>query len=157
MRYTKTTKWQTIITAALVVAFIAACSGGNYGKIRYSKEVGQSFQTLEMIDDYNYYYAGRANRPSAIIGIDSEFEFSSDLWTFIETDEFETMVGRLSPPEYGFLNGSYILTPDERQAGVWYSWVNTHSVKFDGNRIMISDPEPFSDADSPGGGRRSRF
>jgi hypothetical protein len=147
MRYRKTIKWQTKIAAALMVAFIVSCSGGHYGKIRYSKEVGQAFQQYEMIDDYNYYYAGRANRPSAIIGIDSEFEFSSDLWTFIEADEFETMVGRLSPPEYPFLSGSFILTPDERQAGVWYSWVNTHWVKFDGNRIMISDPEPFSDAD----------
>ena len=129
-----------------VVVSLAACSG-KYGKFRHSEEVGQAFKNLEMLNDYSYYYSGRANRPSAIIGIDSEFEFSSRFWTSIESDEFETMVGRMSPPEYGFLNGSYILTPDERQAGVWYSWVNIHSVKFDGNQLMIPSPEPWADAE----------
>ena len=144
----KSMNWWTVFVVLCSVGVMASCGSGHYGKIRYSKDVGQAFENFEMIDEYDYYYAGRANRPSAIVGIDSEFEFGSEYWTFIEADEFETMVGRLSPPEYPFLNGSYILTPDERQAGVWYSWVNTHWVKFDGNRITISDPEPFSDADS---------
>ena len=137
--------WIAIVTTLMIVS-IVACSG-KYGKFRHSEAVGQAFKNYEMVDDYSYYYSGRANRPSAIIGIDPEYEFSSQLWTYIESDEFETMVGRMSPPEYGFLNGSYILTPDNRQAGVWYSWVNIHSVKFNGNQVMISSPEPFADAE----------
>lgn len=153
MRYSiKSFNWWIAIWVAFMVVFLTACSG-RYGKFRYSQEVGQAFQNLEMFDDYDYYYSGRRNRPSAIIGIKPEFEFNSRFWTFIETGEFETMVGRMSPPEYGFLNGSYILTPDERQAGVWYSWVNIHSAKFDGNQVMIPSPEPFADADGPASDR----
>lgn len=153
MRHTiKSFNWWIAIGVAFMVVFLAACSG-TYGKFRYSKEVGQAFQDLQMLDNYEYFYSGRANRPSAIIGIDPEFEFSSRFWTSIDSDEFETMVGRMSPPEYGFLNGSYILTPDERQAGVWYSWVNIASVKFDGNQIMIPSPEPFSEIEGAATGR----
>jgi hypothetical protein len=52
------------------------------------------------------------------------------------------MVRRLSPPTYGLLSGAYLIAPDGRRAGVWYSWVNTVSARFDGNRIIISFPDP---------------
>ena len=134
---------------AIMVAIISACSG-NYGRLRYSPEVGQAFQDFEMLNGYEYYFSGRSNKPSAIIGVDPAFDFESRFWTVINPDEFQTMVGRLSPPEYGFLKGAVMLTPDGRKAGVWYSWVRIASVRFDGNRLMISDPEPFADADSSG-------
>ena len=145
-------------TGSLIAAFItdlvlmAACSP-NYGKLQYNNEVGLAFQNFEMLDDYEYYFSGRPNKPSAIIGIDPAFEFESRFWNVIEPEKFETMVGRLSPPEYGFLYGAVMLTPDGRKAGVWYSWVRIASVKFDGDRIIVNSPEPFADADGPGFGK----
>ncbi len=141
-------KWFAVL-AALAMAFVAACSG-NYGRLQYNNEVSLAFQKFETLDNYNYYYSGRQNKPSAIIGIDPAFEFSSRFWTVIEPDQFETMVGRLSPPEYGFLNGAYMLAPDGRKAGVWYSWVKITSFKFDGDRIIVNSPEPFADLDGRG-------
>ena len=141
-------KWFAVL-AALAMAFVAACSG-NYGKLQYNNEVSLAFQKFEKLDSYDYYFSGRRNKPSAIIGIDPAFEFSSRFWTVIEPDQFETMVGRLSPPEYGFLNGAYMLAPDGRKAGVWYSWVKITSFKFDGDRIIVNSPEPFADLDGRG-------
>jgi len=150
MRYaSKTCWWMGVCIITFTMVFLAACSG-NYGRLQNSNEVGQAFKNFEMLDNYEYYFSGRPNKPSAIIGIDPAFEFESRFWTVIEPDQFQTMVGRLSPPEYGFLNGAVMLTPDGRKAGVWYSWVRIASVKFDGDRIMISSPEPFADADSGG-------
>ena len=140
-----------LLTAFMLV--LAAACGGNYGRLQYNQEVDLAFRNFEKLDNYEYYYSGRRNKPSAVIGIDPAFEFSSRFWTVIPPDQFETMVGRLSPPEYGFLNGAYMLTPDGRRAGVWYSWVNVASFKFDGDRIIVNSPEPFADADGPGFGR----
>ena len=95
-----------------------------------------------MIEGCTYYYSGRANRPTAIVGIDPAFEFGSQFWTKIEPDQFQTMVGRVSIPEYGYVSGAYLVTPDGRRAGVWYSWVITASVKFEGNQITIAFPDP---------------
>ena len=120
---------------------IAACSGA-YGHIRYNREVDLRFQQFEMVDTYTYYFSGRRNLPSAIVGIDPSFEIQSRFWTVIEPHEFKTMVRRLSPPTYGLLSGADLIAPDGRRAGVWYSWVNTVSIRFDGNRITISFPDP---------------
>jgi hypothetical protein len=137
------------------LAFVTAATAcyANYGRLQYNKEVDRTFQRFERFDGYAYYYSGRRNKPSAIIGINPDFEFSSRYWRVIPSDQFKTMVGRLSPPEYGFLNGAYMLTPEGRRAGVWYSWVKVVSFKFEGERIIVNSPEPFADADGSGFGR----
>jgi len=153
MRYpSKTCRWWIAALITVSVVFMSACSS-DYGKLQYNNAVGLAFQKFEMLNDYEYYFSGRPNKPSAIIGIDPAFEFESRFWTVIESDQFQTMVGRLSPPEYGFLNGAVMLTPDGRRAGVWYSWVNISSFKFVGDRIIVNSPEPFADADGPGFGK----
>lgn len=132
--------WLAILTASIMVVS-AGCSG-NYGKRQYGNEVGQAFREFEMIEGYRYYYSGRQSLPTAIVGIDPAFEFGSKFWTAIEPNEFQTMVNRLSPPVTGLLSGAYLITPDGRRAGVWYSWVNTVSVRVEGKRIIISFPDP---------------
>ena len=129
------------VTPVLLV--IVACSG-NYGKLRNSKEVGQAFRNYEMRDDYKYYFSGRAARPTAIVGIDPAFELNSPFWTYIEPDNFKTMVGRLKVDDLGVLNGAYIVAPDDRTAGVWYSWVNLAAFNFEGQQITIKITDPFA-------------
>lgn len=143
---------QLLAAAMGVMAVVAACAS-HYGKLQYNKDVALAFENFERLGGYEYYYSGRQNKPSAIIGIDRSYEFSSPFWTLIDPDDFQTMVGRLSPPEYGFLNGAFMLTPDGQKAGVWYSWVTIASFRFEGNRIIVNSPEPFADADNGGLGR----
>ena len=119
-----------------MLLFLVACSG-NYGKLRHSKEVGQAFQNYEIREDYKYFFSGRAARPTAIVGIDPSFELNSPFWTFIEPDNFKTMVGRLSVDDFGVLNGAYILAPDGHTAGIWYSWVNLAAIKFEDDKMTI--------------------
>lgn len=130
-----------LVTCA--VAFSAGCAA-EYGRLNIDSTVAQSFRNSEMRDDYRYYYSGRENKPSAIIGIDPAFQFSSKYWTPIEPSQFSTMVGRMHP-EYGFLYGAFMLAPDGRKAGVWYSWVNHFTAKFEGDRIIVYSPETFAD------------
>jgi hypothetical protein len=132
------------LLAAFSIAFLAGCFA-NYGRLEINRAVEQAFRNHEMLDHYQYYYSGRENKPSAIIGIDPAFQFSSKYWTAIEPSLFKTMVGRMFP-DYGFLYGAYILAPDGRKAGVWYSWVTIFTAKFEDDRIIVFSPEPYADA-----------
>ncbi|MGA8282275.1 MAG: hypothetical protein WB853_15375 [Desulfobacterales bacterium] len=136
------------LLAAFVFAVFTGCSA-NYGRLEISNAVGQAFRNYEMLDHYQYYYSGRENKPSAIIGIDPAFQFSSKFWTAIEPSQFKTMVGRMFP-DYGFLYGAYMMAPDGRKAGVWYSWVNIFTAKFEDDRIIVFSPEPYADAGDGG-------
>ena len=133
------------LAAVAILAVFSGCSA-NYGRLEINNAVEQAFRNYEMLDDYRYYYSGRENKPSAIIGIDPAFQFSSKYWTAIEPLQIRTMVGRMFP-DYGFLYGAYILAPDGRKAGVWYSWVNIFTAKFEDDRIIVFSPEPYADAE----------
>ena len=137
-----------VLAAVAILAVFIGCSA-NYGRLEISNAVEQAFRNNEMLDHYQYYYSGRENKPSAIIGIDPAFQFSSKFWTAIEPSQFTTMVGRMFP-EYGFLYGAYMMNPEGKKAGVWYSWVNTYTIKFDGDRIIVFSPEPYADNDDGG-------
>jgi hypothetical protein len=137
--------WHQALLAAFILAFLDGCSA-NYGRLEINSMVEQAFKNYEMLDHYQYYYSGRENKPSAIIGIDPAFQFSSKYWRVIEPSLFKTMVGRMKPADYGFLYGAYMMAPDGRKAGVWYSWVNNYTAKFEGDRIIVYSPEPYADA-----------
>jgi len=136
--------WHQALLTAFILASLAGCLA-NYGRLQLDSAVEQAFRNNEMLDNYQYYYSGRENKPSAIIGIDPAFQFSSKYWTAVEPSQFEIIVGRMYP-DYGYLYGAYMMAPDGRKAGVWYSWVKTYTIKFEGDRIIVFSPEPFADA-----------
>jgi hypothetical protein len=136
------------LLAVFIIASLAGCFA-NYGRLQIDSAVDQAFRNREMLDNYQYYYSGRENKPSAIIGIDPAFQFSSKYWTAVDPSQFKTMVGRMFP-DFGYLYGAYMVAPDGRKAGVWYSWVNTYTVKFEGDRIIVFSPEPFADVGNGG-------
>ena len=148
-RHSKRLLGPLALLATFVLAFLAGCSA-NYGRLEINSAVEQSFRNYDMLDQYQYYYSGRENKPSAIIGIDPTFQFSSEFWTAIERPQFKTMVGRMKPADYGFLYGAYMMAPDGRKAGVWYSWVNNYTAKFEGDRIIVFSPEPYADGSNGG-------
>ncbi len=134
---------------ASMVYLMTGCAA-NYARFQIDDQTEQAFKKYEMIDGFQYYYSGRENTPSAIVGIDPAFEFTSTLWTAIEPSLFKTMVDRMYPPGYGRLYGANIVAPDGRKAGVWYSWVPFHSAKVDGGKILVHSPELLSEPDGLG-------
>ena len=131
------------------IILLAGCAA-NYAKFQMDGRVAQAFKNYEMIDGYHYYYSGRENKPSAIIGIDPAYQFSSKFWTAIEPMQFRKTVDRMFPTGSSMLYGANILAPDGKKAGVWYSWVDTYSAKFEGDRIIVHSPEPFAEPDGLG-------
>ena len=72
--------WYLQALILLTVMAIAAC-GGSYGTLQKSSDAAKQFESLEINSDYNYYYSGSANKPRAIIGLDTSYSLVSKLWS----------------------------------------------------------------------------
>ena len=140
-----------VLAWASILILLCGCAA-TYARFHLNEQVAKQFQHYEMIPGYHYYYSGRENKPSAIIGINPAFTFSSKLWTAIDPSQFETTVNRMFAPQAGPIYGADILAPDGRKAGVWYSWVLIYGARFKGNRIFVHSPEEFAEPNGTGGG-----
>ena len=63
----------------LAVLALAAC-GGRYGSLQRSAETNYKFESLEISDQYNYYYTGAYYKPMAIIGLKKDHTLITKLW-----------------------------------------------------------------------------
>ena len=146
----KSTKLKAVQALLVVALMLVVGCAANYAKFQINDQIEQTFKSYRMIDGFYYYYSGRENTPSAIVGIDPAFQFTSTLWTAIEPSQFKKVVNRMIPPSSDRLYGANILAPDGRRVGVLYSWVMNQSARIDGNKILVYSPEPFAEPDGPG-------
>jgi hypothetical protein len=132
----------------LAAAFLLAGCAGGYGRVQWSDTVAQAFQNHEMMDGYRYFYNGRGNKPSAIVGVSPAYEFPPDRhWNEISPPDFRRMVDRMIA-DYRSPDGAYILDPEGRRAGVWYSNRRHATARFENGRIIVYPPGPLP-GDSP--------
>jgi hypothetical protein len=122
---------------------------GTYGKLHWDPQLAAAFQTHQVRKDFNYYYYGVGNQIYAIVGISTDYVFESKMWREARPDEeaFKALISRAwyndfySPhdPE-----GAYILNPEGKQVGIWYSSLRFVTVKFgENNRIVLIPDTPF--------------
>jgi hypothetical protein len=135
--------------AALFIA-ITIASGGcaqNYGRLQRSAEVDKIFITYEVLPDHTYYYVGPDGRPDAIMGIESVYTLETTRWTQFDPSDDTLKKGvdwmnfhhstsvRYYP--YGF----FILDPEGKKLGIWYSiWDWTTVIMKEENRIEVYPP-----------------
>ncbi|MGD2271384.1 MAG: hypothetical protein PVI06_13345 [Desulfobacterales bacterium] len=151
----KTHRYSFFSARSALVLFVATMLVGcfaNYGRLEKSSQIKQAFESYQILDGYRYYYSGRQNKPSAIIGVHRDYSFSSEYWTEIELtpEAFKKAVKRLyplyDPPAYG----AYIIDPNGKRAGVWFSSINFATIKLkDVNRLIILTPEPLEEPEAP--------
>ena len=135
-----------VIAASLLLMFLIAlsgCSASKYGKLESRKEVQQAFKSYQVLPNHTYYYRGAFSRPSAIAGINQNYEMNLKNWVKIDTDskDFATLVDRI-----GFQGGgsqiqpwgSVILDREGNQVGVWYSAARAAAVKINENRQIVN-------------------
>jgi hypothetical protein len=136
----------------IIIPFMLAGCVYNYGSLQKSSEITRAFESYQILEDYRYYYSGRQNKPSAVIGVHRNYSFDSEFWTEIELtpSEFKKAVKRLYPlfdtPAYG----AYIIDPNGKRAGIWFSSINFATIKLEGdNRLVIYSPEPLEEPEAP--------
>jgi hypothetical protein len=141
------------LPALILVVLMVGCAA-DYGRLNKSPEIVNAFKKYEMLADYRYFYSGRENKPSAIIGVAPEFEFDPRSWTELPTDAqaFRRQVERLYPMDSAVEFGAYIVTPDGRRAGVWFSEMSSTVIKLDGDRLIVYSPENMTEEVRGNGG-----
>jgi hypothetical protein len=140
------------IALIMSISIILASCAQNYGSLQKSPDIARAFQTYQLLEDYRYYYSGRENKPSAIIGVHRSYSFNSKYWTEIEStpSAFKKTVRRLYPMHDHPPYGAYIIDPNGKRAGIWFSSVNFATIKLEGdNRLVIYSPEPLDEGDGP--------
>jgi hypothetical protein len=125
----------------------------NYGTLQKNPDITRAFESYQILEGYRYYYSGRQNKPSAIIGVHRSYSFDSKYWTEIELTptEFTKAVKRLYLLYGHSPFGAYILDPNGKRAGIWFSSLNFATIRLEeNNRLVIYSPEPLDEPDGPG-------
>lgn len=134
-----------MIAASLLLVFLMAlsgCAASKYGKLESKKEVQQAFKSYQVLPNHKYYYRGAYSRPSAIVGINQNYEMNLSNWVKIDTDskDFAILVDRIGFQGMGNQIqpwGSVILDRDGNQVGVWYSAARAAAVEINENHQVV--------------------
>ena len=153
--------WLRLLTVAATVAFLTVISGcagsGSNGTMKRDQALNQQFLSYQVLPDYTYYFSGGYDKQEAILGIHKDYQLVPGLWQSIEISpaQLEKWIKTISPEDYkrGGYFAAYILAPDGKRAGIWYSIQDSTTVKFPGeNKIEVYTPDLFQS----GGGRMRR-
>jgi len=144
----------SLLMFVFVFFLLAGCATtGMYGTLDRDYELDNRFRNYEVLQDYNYYESGGYHAPNAILLIHRDYELdnSSNLWKpvpDIDSSKLKYWLSAIHNERY--LNkpsryyATYILDPNGKRAGVWYSRQILATAKFsEGNRILVHTPDPF--------------
>jgi hypothetical protein len=142
-------KFRVFFTAAGIAVLVLAvgCGTSQFGRLRFDDAVTQMFTTNAVPSEYRYYACGRSNLPYILVGLDPQYQVDSPHWEPLEpnTERFAEQVRFLWTPEIWHkvepAQGSWIIDPAGRKAGVWYSMYPSAPVVFHtDNRVTIQVP-----------------
>ena len=147
-------KWNrlsTLLAAILTLFLLIGCAaGGNYGKLDRNRDLDNMFLNYEVLPDHRYYTSGGYDAPDAILAIHREYELdnSGNLWVIIPNVDYAQMrkwIDTIAPEENYRAGGyfaAYILDPNGKRVGAWYSIQSTTTVKFlEGHKILVYTPD----------------
>ncbi len=148
------------LTFAVLIIISGCASSGNRGTMKRDQELNQQFLSYQVLPDYTYYSSGGYDKPNAILGIHKDYQLVPGLWQSAEISsaQLEKWIRTIAPEDYrkGGYFAAYILDPDGKRAGIWYSIQDSTTVKFPGeNKIEVYTPNLNQPSGS--GMRRRRF
>ena len=144
----------TPLTAFFLIFLLSGCATtGLYGTVDRDYDLDERFRNYEVLQEYTYYESGGYRAPNAILLIHKDFELdnSAQLWRpvpDIDSSKIKYWLSAIHNERY--LNrpsryyAAYILNPDGKRVGVWYSYEPLVTAKFpEGNKIVVYTPDPF--------------
>jgi hypothetical protein len=147
----------TLLTAIITLFLFMGCvtTGGNSGKLKYDRELDDAFERYQVLPDHNYYITGGYSAPAAILAIhkDYQLENAANLWVGVpnvSSTQIEGWVENISPEENlrerNQYWASYVLDPEGKRVGAWYSYQKITTVEFleeNGIKVYTPNPEPM--------------
>lgn len=140
------------LAALFATAALSACTAAHRGGLRPSREVARAFETFHVYPDHRYYYLNQENSPYAVVGLHRDWKLDDKLYVPVDPNSptFEKvieLVGRF-PVRGAHPYGAFILDPDGRTIGVWYSSLNAGiRANPETREVMISTAMPWLDDD----------
>lgn len=134
----------------LLVLLVNGCVTSSTPQLlQYSMEVNKIMEGGTVLPDYKYYYTVPQDKPDAIIAIHKDYEFQKSVHWFEVKDMTEkqlrdwNLVIDNDRRVWLTYNGAYILTPDGKRAGIYYSKYSFTVIKYPTpNQIVIYKPDP---------------
>ena len=124
--------------------------------IREHHEVTAKYRNLIIDPNYHYYYAGPKSNPDAVMGLNKALTVQSKFWHQIdlasnkEQLEYWVTWGDRQSVDEGFAaryggryQGAYILDPDGKVIGDWWSKKDWGIFEFPGDNVIIPHPPRF--------------
>ena len=156
---------ELLLVIAIISLFISGCAGtGNYGTFHRDRELENMFMSYQILPDYNYFTSGGYDKPNAILGIHKDYQMITDIdWRSIpniSSAQVEKWIRTIDPDDRSVGSNYfayYILDPEGKQVGFWYSIQNHTVVKFlEENKIEVYPPHLIQPGDEFGGDARER-
>jgi hypothetical protein len=123
------------MTALLAVLFFFSGFSGcdNYGKLQRDRTLTKAFQNNQVDPGFTYYVLGRENMPYAIAGIDPRYTLKSEFWQPVEpnSEQVKIMIHWIWTDHNYEPYGAYVMGPDGKKVGVFYSSIDRVAVYVD--------------------------
>jgi hypothetical protein len=153
---------KSLLVITVISLFFPGCAGTkNYGTLRFDRELDQMFLAYQVLPDYNYYTSGGYDKPNAILGVHKDYQMVTDFWVNIpnvNSAQIEKWIRTIDPEDTGPGHkyfAYYILDPEGKQVGFWYSIQNHTVVKFlEENKVEVYTPDLIQPGDEFGGDDR---
>ncbi len=155
----------TLLAAILALFLLAGCVGGNYGTLKWDRELDNTFASYQVLPDHNYYITGGYSAPAAILAIHNDYQLvnNANLWVpvpDVSSTYMQKWIDNLSPDinfwEKNQFLASYILDSNGKRVGAWYSGQRNTAVMFlEDNRIKVYPPDMKPSFGGDDGGKGS--
>jgi hypothetical protein len=147
-----------LLLTTVISLFFSGCAGTkNYGTFHPDRELDQMFLSYQVLPNYKYYTSGGYDKPNAILGVHKDYQMVTDFWVSIpnvNSAQIEKWIRTIDPEDRGPGNdyfAYYILDPEGKQVGFWYSIQNYTVVKFlEENKIEVYPPDLIQPGDEFG-------
>lgn len=149
---------QCVRVVVCLCFFAGGCAiPANQGRMIRSGEVAQLIESATVLPDHVYYYTGPEAGPDAIIALDNRYTLKSKYWIRVDAvAEQLKLWNRLLDNDTRITNpyeGAWIMTPNDRRAGIWYSKYDQNLVRFpDSSTIIIYTPITSMEGRTPSWG-----
>lgn len=133
------------ISLGLVGLLCSCATTSSYGKLQSSHDITQLFDKAQVLPDHTYYYSGLQGVPDAIIGIHPNYALREKLWQQIDFSHstLKTWISRMNYVHLVAPKGAWVLGPDGKRLGIWFSAQRQTSVRLDKeNRLVVAPPPP---------------
>ena len=144
--------WSSLLITALFSGGCVVGVGVSTGSQPNSLEVENLFTAGTLLPDHSYYIQGSSVEPEAIIAISNKFQLQSRLWGKVEWGEKELKQATfwMQSSDTGFCatDGGYLMGPDGKQIGIWYSKRDSTTIKEVSPGVVEVYPFTFQ-GDSP--------